>query len=120
MLKNLTKHEFISSWKTLLPLYGAMIVAAGAGRLLNLYGSSSEAMIMQTVINVVRILNDLVLALGVFLTLYVIAQRVYRSMLGEEGLTTMAVPASVRSHLTARVIAALGWCASTIGVSLFS
>ena len=77
-------------------------------------------MIMQTVINVVRILNDLVLALGVFLTLYVIAQRVYRSMLGEEGLTTMAVPASVRSHLTARFIAALVWCAGTMGVSLFS
>lgn len=104
----------------MLTLYAAMIVAAGAGRLLNLFGGSSEIMIMQTVINVVRILNDLVLALGVFLTLYVIAQHIYRSMLGEEGLTAMSVPASVRSHLTARFIAAIVWCAGTMGVSLFA
>lgn len=120
MLKKLIKHEFISSLKTMLTLYAAMIVAAGAGRLLNLFGGSSGATVMQTVINVVRILNDLVLYLGIFLTLYVIAQRVYNSMLGEEGLTTMSVPASVRLHLTARFVAAWVWCAATIGVSLFS
>ena len=120
MLKKLIKHEFISSLKTMLTLYAAMIVAAGAGRLLNLFGGSSAAMAMQTVINVVRILNDLVLYLGIFLTLYVIAQRVYSSMLGEEGLTAMSVPASIRLHLTARFIAAEVWCAAAIGVSLFS
>ncbi|MBQ6552066.1 MAG: hypothetical protein IJL83_00380 [Clostridia bacterium] len=120
MLKKLIKHEFISTWKTMLPLYAAMLVAAGAGRLLNLFGGSSDAMVMQTVINVVRILNDLVLALGAFLTLYVIAQRVYRSMLGDEGTITMTMPVTIRAHLTARFIAAMVWCACTMAVSVFS
>ncbi|MBO4934790.1 MAG: hypothetical protein J5441_06470 [Clostridia bacterium] len=120
MLKKLIKHEFISSWKTMLPLYAAMLVASGAGRLLNVFGGSSEAMVMQTVINVVRILNELVIALGIFLTLYVVAQRVYRSMLGDEGATTMAIPATVREHLTARFTTAMVWCACTMGVSVFS
>ena len=120
MLTKLIKHEFISTWKTMLPLYAAMLVAAGAGRLLDLFGGSSDAMVMQTVINVVRILNELVLALGVFLTLYVTAQRVYRSMLGEEGPVTVTLPVTIRAHLTARFIAAMVWCACTMAVSVFS
>ena len=120
MLKKIIKHELISSWKTMIPLYAAMIVAAGAGRLLGVFGGSSETTIMQTVVNVVRILNDLVLALGAFLTVYVISQRVYRSMLGEDGARTMAVPATVRAHLTARFTVAMLWCAGTMAVSVFS
>ena len=120
MLKKLIKHEFISTWKTMLPLYAALLVAAGAGRLLNAFGGSSEAALMQSVINIVRILNDIVLALGAFLTLYVIAQRVYRSMLGDEGAATMSVPATVRAQLTARFIAAMVWCAATMGFSVLA
>lgn len=120
MLKKLVKHEFISSVKTMLTLYAAMLVAAGAGRLFNVIGGSYDGDVIQTVANVVRMLNNIVLILAAFLTLYVIAQRVYRSMLGDEGATTMALPVTVRSHLTARFIAAVIWCAGTIGFSALS
>ena len=120
MLNKLIKHEFISSWKTMIPLYAAMTVAAGAGRLLNVFGGSSEATAMQTAINAVRILNDAIIVLAIFLTIYVIAQRVFRSMLGEDGTATMSLPVTVRAHLTARFIVAMVWCAGTVGFSILA
>lgn len=120
MLKKLIKHEFISTWKTMLILYAAMLVAAGAGRLLNVFGGESEATLMQTLVNVVGILNDIVLILGAFLTLYVVAQRVYTSMLGDEGKTAMSLPVTVRAHLTARFAVAMIWAAGTMAFSVFA
>ena len=120
MIKKLIKREFISTWKTMLALYAAMLIAAGAGRLLNVFGGNSEATLMQTVVNLVSILNDIILALGAFLTLYVVAQRVYSSMLGDEGKTTMSLPVTVRAHLTARFAVAMVWSAGTIGFSIFA
>ena len=120
MLKKLIKHEFISSWKTMLPLYAAMLVAAGAGRLLSAFGGDQESSLMQTVVNFVKIMNDIVLLLGVFLTLYVIAMRVFKSMLGENGTMTMSIPATVRRQLTARFVCAMAWSALTAGFCVFA
>lgn len=119
MFFKLIKREFAATYRTMLPLYGAMVVSAGAGRLLDLFGGASESGAMLTVINLVRIMNNLVLVLGAFLTLYVAVQRVYKSMILGEDKLEYSPECTVRKHLYARFSVSMIWCVLSLGFTVF-
>lgn len=117
MTAKLIKHEFLSTARTMPLLYAAMLLTAFAGRILNLFAGSDPKNALLIMLNFVKIMNQLIIWLGIAVTVIVIIQRIYKSVLGKEGYLTMSLPASPRSILIAKLAISLLWSILTFAVA---
>ncbi|MGN1388036.1 MAG: hypothetical protein ACI4WR_00145 [Bulleidia sp.] len=100
MLGKLLKYDFLSIGRILLPLYGAILVAAA------LVGISSRT--TDVSLTIMTIYMFLVMA-AMILTVVLVIQRFYNNLLGREGYLMFTIPVSTGSHILAKVLTALIW-----------
>lgn len=113
MLRKFIKHEFAATSRTMLLLYAAMLLTSFAGRILNLFAGTDPKNALLIMLNFVKIMNQLVIWLAIAVTVIVIIQRIYKSVIGKEGYLTMTLPISPRSILVAKLIVSLIWASLT-------
>lgn len=108
MFGKLMKHEFRATARTILPLYGIMLVlalmATMAMRLFNFNMRWQE-----TVVDLIMItygLSVFAVAVGVFILLMI---RYKRNLLGDEGYLMMTLPTSVHGLLLSKLLTAMVW-----------
>ena len=107
MFGKLLKHEFRASFRTLLPLMGALLIAAVLGRL--------SIFLMDTVdsvaVNIFGVLFLVLFFLGciaaVVLTVVFAVIRFVRSVLSDQGYLTHTLPVGVNSIILSRLLVAI-------------
>lgn len=117
MLGTLMKYEFKAVGRLLLPLYGAWILTAVIlGLSFRLYRTTSG--IWQVIMTGSTTLYGLFSAAAVILTAFILIQRFYKNLLGNEGYFMFALPVTTGKHLLNKTISAVVWlfigCAAAI------
>lgn len=111
MLGKLLKYEYKATARWLLPLYGATIVVAILNRFL-----FADAIEVNNMLNIKQIAQFLSMTLYVFLmvgimavTVVVIIQRFYKSLLGDEGYLMFTLPVKTWKHILNKLLIATLW-----------
>ncbi|MCI7136607.1 MAG: hypothetical protein SPI09_03890 [Candidatus Limivicinus sp.] len=113
MLGKLLKHEFRATARTMLPMFGVVLV-------LSLLANLSFARIADTDSGALDILFGLFIVaffLGLFtmgvMSLVVMIQRFYKNVLGDEGYLTLTLPVNVHEILWSKLIVSFVWFLAT-------
>ena len=113
MLGKLLKHEFKATARTMLPMFGVVLV-------LSLLANLSFAQIADTDSGALDILFGLFIFaffLGLFtmgvMSLVVMIQRFYKNVLGDEGYLTLTLPVNVHEILWSKLIVSFVWFLAT-------
>ena len=113
MLGKLLKHEFRATARTMLPMFGVVLV-------LSLLANLSFAQIADTDSGALDILFGLFIFaffLGLFtmgvMSLVVMIQRFYKNVLGDEGYLTLTLPVNVHEILWSKLIVSFVWFLAT-------
>ena len=108
MFGKLMKHEFRATARTILPLYGIMLVLAlMATMTMRLFDFNMRW--QETVVDFIMItygLSVFAVAVGVFILLMI---RYKRNLLGDEGYLMMTLPTSVHGLLLSKLLTAMVW-----------
>ena len=108
MFGKLMKHEFRATARTILPLYGIMLVLAlMATMAMRLFDFNMHW--QETVVDFIMItygLSVFAVAVGVFILLMI---RYKRNLLGDEGYLMMTLPTSVHGLLLSKLLTAMVW-----------
>lgn len=107
MLGTLMKYEIKAVARLLLPLYGAWIIVAFLlGLSLRSDGISSNS---NVVITLTGLLYAFFTAAAVVVTAFILIQRFYKNLLGNEGYLMFALPVSTGKHLTNKIVSGAMW-----------
>lgn len=113
MLGKLLKHEFRATSRTMLPLFGVVL-------LLSLLANLSFTQIADTDSGALDILFGLFIFaffLGLFtmgvMSLVVMIQRFYKNLLGDEGYLTLTLPVNVHEIVWSKLIVSFVWFLAT-------
>ena len=113
MLGKLLKHEFKATARTMLPMFGVVLV-------LSLLANLSFTRIADTDSGALDILFGLFIVaffLGLFtmgvMSLVVMIQRFYKNVLGEEGYLTLTLPVNVHEIVWSKLIVSFVWFLAT-------
>jgi len=104
MLGKLLKYDFKAVGRIMLPMYAAMMVLGiviGVTARIETGG--------KTLLSIWMLLFFLLVMAAVILTVYLLVERYYRSLLGNEGYLNCALPVTTLEHIASKVIAALVW-----------
>jgi len=107
MLGKLIRYDFKAVQRLLFPVYGAMIVLSVVIGLTSHTGSGSG----YTVFQISMMLFMMILFAAVLLTIYLLVERFYHNLLGNEGYLMFALPVSTAEHIAAKILTALIWMA---------
>lgn len=125
MLK-LIKYELKATARTFLPLYGGLFILSLCMRLFMMTNlserfSGTPATIVSLIFGIVGLLYGLVLSAVFILTAFVMIQRFYKNLLGDEGYLMFTLPVPTWKHIAAKsVVSAIWICVSFIGVLISS
>lgn len=112
MLSKLLKYEIKSTARLFLPLYMAVIIFAGINRLLfsNSFSGTSIPLNLQGIISFISMFIYVILIVGMMaMTLIVMIQRFYKSLLGDEGYLMFTLPVQTWKHIMNKLIVAMFW-----------
>ena len=112
MLKKLLKYEFKATGRSILPLYGALLILALVIRIF---------VIGNINIIPIAIISNLFYVLSIFLygatmaaiavaTILIIVNRFYKNLLCDEGYLMNTLPVSIHSNVSAKLITSIIWC----------
>lgn len=121
MLSKLLKYEFRTTGRTLLPIYGGVLLLSLLCALLNLVSDSvlplndsSLFWFFSSILEVITAAGFLVIFVA---CLFVLLQRFYR-LLGDQGYLMLSLPATASQHIASKLITACCWSITTLLVSL--
>lgn len=110
MLGKLIKHEFRATGRILLPALAVLLV------LTVMAGFSIKSLEMSSVPELLEIIFVIILmafVIGIIavwvMTVWLMISRFYNNLLGDEGYLMLTLPASVHSHIWAKIIVSLIW-----------
>ena len=108
MLGKLIKYEFRATRRTMLPLYAALLCVALLTRLsmsaLSAPGGGAHHGFLNFVAGIMGMLFGLLtFALG-FITLFLMAQRFQKNLLGDEGYISFTLPVTVSQNIAATLM----------------
>lgn len=102
MLKKLYKHEFHSLFRSLLPIWAALIGFAALSRLTFLMDFDNN------ILNTVRVLSVTTYILGIFAVfivgLVIVVMRFYKNLLTHEGYLTFTLPFTPTQHIVCKLV----------------
>ena len=109
MLTKLLKYEFKATARLFLPLYAVLLVFA----LLNRFINPFQATINSTLTAIIASLSMaayFALIVGVFvMTLIIMIQRFYKSLLGDEGYLMFTLPVHTWQLIVSKLVVAMTW-----------
>ena len=113
MLGKLIKYEFRATRRTMLPLYAALLCVALLTRLsmsaLSVPGGGAHHGFLNFVAGIMGMLFGLLtFALG-FITLFLMAQRFQKNLLGDEGYISFTLPVTVSQNIAAKLMVSCVW-----------
>lgn len=113
MLGKLLKYDFMAIGRLLLPLYGAlMVLALLIG--ISAHGRSDLSMSLWVLLYIGVIMA------GMFLTAYLLIERFYHNLLGNEGYLMFALPVTTADHVIEKMLSALIWVFIGVAAVLLS
>lgn len=107
MLGKLIRYDFKAVQRLLFPVYGAMIVLSVVIGLTSRSDSGSG----YTVFQISMMLFMMIVLAAILLTIYLLVERFYHNLLGNEGYLMFALPVSTSEHIIAKILTALIWMA---------
>ncbi len=124
MLGKLIKYELRATRRTMLPLYAALLVIALLTRL------SMSSLFVQNGMAHHGLLNFIAVALGTafglltfavgFITLFLMAQRFQKNLLGDEGYISFTLPVTASQNIAAKLIVSIVWFFSSFVVEILA
>lgn len=119
MLRKLLKYEFKSTSRILLPLYGALLVFAFILKIF--IGSKLDGVNMDFLGGIPAIISiftyGVTMAAVFIVTIFIIIQRFYKNLLGDEGYLMNTLPVSITSNINSKLISAIVWSLISIFVA---
>lgn len=113
MLGKLIKYDFLAIGRLLLPLYAALIAVS-------LLLGITVRMNLQNGVAVLIIIYTLIITAGMVMTAYLLVERFYHNLLGNEGYLMFALPVTTADHIVEKLLSALIWTAIGIVAVLLS
>ncbi|QNO15830.1 ABC transporter permease [Alkalicella caledoniensis] len=117
MLKRLLKWEIKATARLFVPLYVTLILFAVINRLLKPFYliESSSSFSLQLLISYITIFAYFALIVGVVaMTLIIMIQRFYKSLLGDEGYLMFTLPTQTWKHVFSKLLVATLWTVVSI------
>lgn len=113
MLRKLMKYEFKATARWFLPLYIAIVLFALINRFLfqpQAIGSANVLTIAKDILTVISIFLYAFSFMGTMvISLVVVVQRFYKSLLGDEGYLMFTLPVKAWQHTTNKLLIAMLW-----------
>lgn len=112
MLSKLLKYEIKATSRMFLPMYAALLVFAVINRFL--FSSTVQRPVnsfdLQAIVSVISMVIYITLIAGVMImTLIVMIQRFYKSLLGDEGYLMFTLPVQTWKHIFNKLIVSMMW-----------
>ena len=123
MLKKLLNWEVKATARLFIPLYATLILFALINRFLSPFSliGSSTSFNLQVLISYITIAAYFAIIIGVVaMTLIIMIQRFYKSLLGDEGYLMFTLPAEIWKHITSKLLVASLWTILSLMVTVTS
>jgi hypothetical protein len=120
MLRKLVKYEFRATSRVLLPLYGTMLLLSLLNRFTISVLKTPGFSFGNLVSGLLMFAYVAVICTTAFMTIFIMAQRFYRNLLGDEGYLMFTLPLPVWHNITAKLIVSVLWSILGVLVTLLS
>ncbi len=123
MLRKLMKYEFKATARWFFPLYIAIVLFALISRTLISTQSVENDIInnLRGILTTISILAYVLLFVGTMvISLVVVVQRFYKSLLGDEGYLMFTLPVKTWQHTTSKLLIAMLWSILSALIGFFS
>jgi len=114
MLGKLIKYEYKATARLFLPLYLVVILFAIITKIINPFNSlnASNNISLQAILSTISIVVYFALVVGIIvMTLIIMIQRFYKSLLGDEGYLMFTLPVKVWEHIVSKLLISMLWTA---------
>ncbi len=112
MLGKLLKYELKATGRLLLPLYGVLLLFSVINRIFFAVDRSTaimESFFAQLVMNLTVFVYGVVVAAVFVVTFFVLIQRFYKNLLGDEGYLMNTLPVRPWKHIVSKMTVAILW-----------
>jgi len=112
MLGKLLKYEIKATARLFLPMYVAILIFAIINRIFDPFNklNTSSSLNLQTILSVVSSILYFALIVGILvMTLVIMIQRFYKSLLGNEGYLMFTLPVKTWEHIISKLLVAMMW-----------
>lgn len=113
MLGKLLKHEFRATGRSMLPVYGALVILSVLGNLSIRFVNVTDSTFLTVLFTVVIVLFVCGIIAACALTVVMLVLRFHRNLLKEQGYLMHTLPVSVHAQVWSKLIAALVWIVAT-------
>jgi hypothetical protein len=122
MLRKLLKYEFKATARILLPLYAALIGFSIINKFFIGFGNSFDNMEglgkIPAIVSMIGYVATMVAV--VVVTFFIIIQRFYKNLLGDEGYLMNTLPVSLNKNILSKLLIAIIWNIISAIVAIFS
>ena len=109
MLGKLLKYEMKGTGRTLVPFYGLMLLLAVITRIFNGINIHKFSTVGEIAMGIVAFAYGLTMASVMMLTAFLVIQRFYRTVYGDEGYLTHTLPVKSRDIIISKTVSAFLW-----------
>lgn len=125
MLKKLLKYEFKATGRVIFPLYIALILVSLINKIfVSIKPAFGFNLISERLENVIAIISMIIygsIMIAIFIvTLFIIIQRYYKNLLGDEGYLMNTLPVEVWKNIFSKLVVAISWSVISIIVAIIS
>jgi len=113
MLGKLLKHEFRATGRTMLPLYGAVVILAVLANISIRLMDVADSVFLRILFGLVIVVFVIGIIAAVVVTALVMISRFYRNLLREQGYLMHTLPVTVHGQIWSKLIVSLVWFAAT-------
>lgn len=117
MLGKLLKHEFRSTGRFMLPIYGVVLVVTLLQKGILLFSeieAFEQNILFQMASALISMLSVLLLVGMLFGTMFLVVQRFYKHLYSSEGYLSFTLPVTPAQHLNAKLISAFLWMVCSV------
>ena len=124
MLKKLLKYEYKATGRTLLPLYGGILIFSIITKIFSMinefFQSDSTGSFWQNMQGLSSFAYGIIIFSTFIITFFIALQRFYTNLLGDEGYLMFTLPVKTWMHIVSKLVTAVTWIVSSVIVFISS
>lgn len=122
MLVKLMKHEFRATARIFLPLCGALLILSAVTRLLfgTDYDFDSDNFVLMMSVMISIFLYGMMICAIYVMSFFVMVQRFYKNLLGDEGYIMFTLPVRPWQHILSKLLVSIIWMGGVVIVTIAS